>query len=208
MRRTAQAPALARPTIESPIATMQHDPLISNFPLLDEADVCLVTADASFRAEEVSVHRAIGELLHAVRELLELDVVFVGEIVKGRRVFRYIDTGLAPSPIDVGGFHPLPDTICQRILDCRLPALIPSVQAIAHAQGLSVEYTALGAHIGVPVRLPNGRLYGMLCGFNIGGGCTFTARDVKRLEIAARSAAYLIARAEGNERYQSDPALV
>jgi hypothetical protein len=46
VRRTAQMHGHGTPTIESPIATMQHHPLISNFPLLDEADVCLVTAAA------------------------------------------------------------------------------------------------------------------------------------------------------------------
>lgn len=187
---------------------MQDHALYSAMSAHEEADVYLVTAHASFGPEEVSVDRAIGELLFAVRELLQLDVVFVGEIVDGRRIFRQLDTVLAHCPIDVGGSHPMHQTVCQRILDGRLPALIPNVAAIASAQGLPGEFSALGAHIGVPVRLPNGRLYGMLCGFNIGGACALTVRDVRRLEIAARSAANLIARAEGAGSHQSDPALV
>lgn len=55
--------------------------LYSEIAALDEAQVYLVTAHAPFDPEEVSVNRAIGELLSAVRELLQLDVVFVGEIV-------------------------------------------------------------------------------------------------------------------------------
>lgn len=187
---------------------MQADALYSDMTALDEAEIYLVTSHGPFPPEEVSVDRAIGELLFAVRELLQLDVVFVGEIVRGRRVFRQLDTVLAHCPIDVGGSHPMHQTVCQRILDGRLPALIPNVHAVASAQGLPEEYEALGAHIGVPVRLPNGRLYGMLCGFNIGGACALTARDVKRLEIAAHSAAQLIARAEGAGSHQLDPALV
>lgn len=182
--------------------------LYSKIASLDEAQVYLITAHAPFDPEEVSVNRAIGELLSAVRELLQLDVVFIGEIVGGRRVFRQLDTVLAHCPIDVGGSHPVHQTVCQRILDGRLPALIPNVLAVASTQGLPDEYNALGAHIGVPVRLPNGRLYGMLCGFNIGGVCALTARDVSRLEIAARSAAHLIARAEGTIGHACDPALV
>ena len=186
----------------------QDHALYSNIAALDEAEVYLVTAHAPFGPDEVSVDRAIGELLSAVRELLQLDVVFIGEIVDGRRVFRQLDTVLAHCPIDVGGSHPMHQTVCQRILDGRLPALIPNVSAVASAQGLPDDFNALGAHIGVPVRLPNGRLYGMLCGFNVGGVCALTVRDVRRLELAARSAANLIARAEGSSIHHGDPALV
>lgn len=189
--------------------TQHHDLFPGSHPTND-ADICVVTADETFRSEEVSVKRAIGELLYTVRELLRLDVVFVGEIVAGRRVFRHIDTALSPAPIEVGGSHPLHDTLCQRILEGRLPAVIPDVRAIAASEGLPPEYGVLGAHIGVPVRLPGGRLYGMLCGFNLGGGGTLSARDVRRLEIAAASAARLIARSEGSggRQFPSDPTLV
>ena len=193
--------------IDQPLMTQGHA-AYSNTAALEEAEVYLVTAHAPFNPEEVSINRAIGELLSAVRELLQLDVVFIGEIVDGRRVFRQLDTVLTHCPIDVGGSHPMHQTVCQRILDGRLPALIPNVLAIASTQGLPDEYNALGTHIGVPVHLPDGRLYGMLCGFNIGGACALTARDVSRLEIAARSAAHLIARAEGSIGHACDPALV
>ncbi|MGJ7490917.1 GAF domain-containing protein [Variovorax sp. ZT4R33] len=176
------------------------EPYLSGGP--DE--LCVVTAEASFSAAEVSVPRAIGELLQVVRELLQLDVVFIGEIVKGRRVFRYIETLLDDPQIEVGGFDRLQNTICQRILDCRLPPLIPDVRAVVHAQDLPAHFKVVGTHIGVPVRLPDGRLYGMLCGFNLGGSNKLEARDVKRLEIAASTAARLLARADGGDLGHGD----
>jgi len=173
-----------------------------------EPEVCLVTADALFLAQEVSIRRAIGELLLVVRESLQLEVVFVAEIVKGRRIFKYVDTSLASPPIQVGGSNPLEDTICQRILDGRVPAFIPSVRALVAEQGLSPDHDALGVHIGVPVYMPDGRLYGMLCGFSLGGSLELDARDVKRLEMAAGAAARLLAQADGRDTGQSDPALL
>lgn len=171
-------------------------------------EVCLVTADAAFEANEVSIRRAIGELLLVVRESLQLEVVFVAEIVKGRRVFKHVSTSLDVSPIQEGAGNPLEETICQRILDGRLPAVIPNVRALFAEQGLSSAHVALGAHIGVPVHMPDGRLYGMLCGFSLGGSLELDERDVKRLEMAASTTARLLAQADGRDTAQTDPAMV
>ena len=172
-----------------------------------EPEVCLVTADALFLAQEVSIRRAIGELLLVVRESLRLEVVFVAEIVKGRRVFKHVSTSLDASPVQEGAGDPLEETICQRILDGRLPAVIPNVRALIAEQGLSRDHDALGAHIGVPVHMPDGRLYGMLCGFSLGGSIALDERDVRRLEMAAGTTARLLAQADGRETTQTDPAL-
>lgn len=177
---------------------------LSSFAVRDEAPpACgphlhVVSADAPFRANEVSVARAVGELLQVVRESLQLEVVFVGEITDGRRFFRHMSSALAPAPIHVGDSHALEHSLCQRILDGRLPAIIPSVREITREQGLPTAYDALAAHIGVPVHLPDGRLYGMLCGFNLRESGAFDPRDLKRLEMAAAAAARLLAQADGS----------
>jgi len=172
------------------------------------SEVCLVTADAAFEAQEVSIRRAIGELLLVVRESLRLEVVFVAEIVDGQRVFRHVSTSLDVPPIQEGRGDPLEETICQRILDGRLPAIIPNVRALLAERGLTSKHDALGAHIGVPVHMPDGRLYGMLCGFSLGGSLELDERDVKRLEMAAGTTARLLAQADGRDTAQSDPAMV
>lgn len=158
----------------------------------------VICADKPFRADEVSVARAVGELLQVVRESLALEVVFIGQISGGRRYFRHVSTALAPAPIAEGGSHPAEESICQRLLDGRVPALIPSVREIAQAQQFTPEVCALSSHIGVPVYLPDGRLYGTLCGFNLREGSALDERDVKRLEVAASAAARLLAQADGS----------
>lgn len=159
----------------------------------------VVSADAHFRADEVSVARAVGGLLQVVRESLQLEVVFIGQITNGRRYFRHINTALAEPPIRDGDSHEAEHSICQRVLDGRLPAIIPCVRDITREHGLSPEYDCLRAHIGVPVHLPNGRVYGMLCGFNLRDETgALNSRDVKRMQIAAEAAARLLAQAEGN----------
>lgn len=152
--------------------------------------------------------RAIGELLVLVRDQLRLQVAFVSEFVGGRRVFRYIESGCSSQlGIRPGRSAPLSQTICQRILDGRLPSLIPSVARVCEEQGLPRSFERMGTHIGVPVRTADGGLYGMLCAFNIEGETDLDERDVRRLEFAATTAARLIASADGREVSTRDPAL-
>jgi hypothetical protein len=183
------------------------DPRTDPAPEAWVAQLRIVTAAGRFHAGEVSVQRAIGELLSLVRDLLKLEVVFVSEVVDGRRVFRYIESQDGIARIQPGQSAPLEQTICQRILDGRMPNLVRDVGAVREAQGLPRTFEGMGTHIGVPVRMADGRLYGMLCGFNMRGMTELDERDVRRLEVAAGAAARLLASADGREHTPSDPAL-
>lgn len=184
------------------------DPRTNPAPEAWVTQLRIITAAGRFHSGEVSVQRAIGELLSLVRDLLELEVVFVSEVVDGRRVFRYIDSQDGTATIQPGQSAPLEKTICQRILDGRMPNVVRDVNAVREAQGLPRTFEGMGTHIGVPVRMADGRLYGMLCGFNMSGGLTeLDERDVRRLEVAAGAAARLLASADGREHTPSDPAL-
>lgn len=148
-------------------------------------------------ADGSHLERAIGELLGVVRAELDLETVFVGEFVEDRRYFRFIDAANEPAVIRAGESHPLHETICQRILDGRMSSLVPDVTAVREINGLPAYYEGMGAHIGVPVRYSDGSLYGVLCGFSFGPLPGLSEKAVRRLEMAARAAARLLAQAEG-----------
>ena len=165
----------------------------------DAGGVHVVSADTLFHANQVSVARAIGELLQVVRETLDLEVVFIGEFSGGRRFFRHLSASMTPALIALDNSQALEYTICQRILDGRLPALIPNMRELPHAQDrLPPGTEMLTAYIGVPVHLPDGRLYGMLCGFSLLPHAPLDERALKRLEVAATAAARLLAQADGS----------
>jgi GAF domain-containing protein len=171
------------------------------------AELFMLTGAGPSAAGEVSVSRSIRELLQLVREQMSLDIVFVGEIVKDRRVFRYIDSGVKPARITEGDSNPLDQTLCQRILDGRVPPLIPDVSTLVGSQGLPANFLDVGTYIGVPVRLRDGTVYGFLCGYNLLGRCSdLDSRDVKRMEIAANVAARMLERAHGSDHPPSDHA--
>lgn len=155
-----------------------------------------VTVNADLR-DCGMVEVSIGSLLRVVREQLKLEVVFIGEFVDGSRVFRHISSRTEDAVIKPGEFHPLDETICQRIVDGRMPSLMRDITSVREAHGLPLYYEALGGHIGVPVRFSDGTLYGMLCGFSFEACPHLDERDVRRLEMAANATARLIAQAEG-----------
>ncbi|MDM0043679.1 GAF domain-containing protein [Variovorax dokdonensis] len=158
-----------------------------------ERHLSTITADGSGSFLE----SAISTLLRLVREQLELEAVFVGEIVGDARVFRYISSAREPALIAPGQSHPLELTLCKRIADGRIPPVVGDVSAVRVAHGLPAVYDIMGAHVGVPVRLPDGRLYGVLCGFCLHARHDLDEREVLRLQVAARAAARLLAQAEG-----------
>lgn len=159
--------------------------------------IAAITADADGEGDRAYVERAIASLLRVVREQLGLEVVFVGEFVGGQRVFRHITSRSQEAIINVGDSHPIDETICQRIVDGRMPGLVADVRAVRERNGLLAYYDAIGAHVGVPVRFVDGSLYGMLCGFSFESRPDLTERDMRRLQMAADAAARLLAQADG-----------
>ena len=164
-----------------------------------ESRVATLTADARTAAGSDFIERAICSLLRVAREQLELEVVFVGQFMEGKRVFRHIAAQTDDAIIRRGQSHPLDESICQRIVDGRMRSLVPDVTAVRAENKLPAYYDGVGAHIGVPVRFSDGRLYGVLCGFSFERRPKLDERDVRRLEMTAKAVARLLAQAEGHE---------
>lgn len=96
-----------------------------------------------------------------------MDVAFISEFRDGQRVFRFVDTEDRSCPVQVNGSDPLEASYCQRVIDGRLPELIRD--ASRHAAARELPATAalpVGAHLSVPIRFSDGRIFGTLCCFS------------------------------------------
>ncbi|MDR6534798.1 GAF domain-containing protein [Variovorax soli] len=144
------------------------------------------------------VGQALSSMLELIREQLGMDVFFVSEFVDGRRVFRHVATAPAMGIIHVGGSHAMEDSICQQVLDGRVPNLAHDLRVLRTRQPLPEVTKPIGTHISVPVVMPDGRIYGTLCGFAIERTVELGERDVRRLEIAAQATARVLAQAAGH----------
>ncbi len=99
-----------------------------------------------------------------VREQLGLTVAAVGEFTGGREVWRYMDGDGPALGLRIGEGRPLEETYCQRVVEGDLPCLVRDVRGEARTRDLPITTeTGVGAFIGVPITLPGGQLYGVLC---------------------------------------------
>lgn len=140
-----------------------------------------------------SLDRNLFNLLRAVRTHLNMEMSFISEFVDGQRVFRYVD-GVGPEEmIRVGDSSPLEASFCQRIVDGRLPQVLPDAMRnheaamLANAAGIHV-----GAHISVPIRLKSGEIYGTFCCFSSTPDESLNERDLAVINVFAEVAGALI----------------
>ncbi len=129
---------------------------------------------------------SVERLLALVREQLGLTLVAVGQFKGGKEVWRYLDGDGAAFGIYPGGSIPLEETYCQRVVQGRLPNLIRDARRERRVHDLAVTQEAgIGAYAGVPITLPGGELYGMLCCLSPRPEPALGERDVRLLRILA-----------------------
>ena len=123
-------------------------------------------------------------MLHAVREHLGMEVAFISEFTDGRRVFRHVDPPAPACGVRAGGSDPLEESYCQRVVDGRLPELMHD--ACTHPEALRLPVTRalpVGAHLSVPIRLSDGRVYGTVCCFSGSPDPTLNQRDLSMMRV-------------------------
>ena len=156
-------------------------------------------------AKAKSLDDILHDALRAIRLHLGMDVAFVSEFVNGRRIFRHIDTHLDSPPIRVGDSHPLDESYCQRVIDGRLPELMRNAVLVPAALELPVTIALpVGAHMSVPIRLRDGRLFGTFCCFSFTADPTLQDRDLVMMRAFADFAGQQIDRHLAVERHRNE----
>ena len=143
--------------------------------------------------ETGSVDRLMAELLPSARKHFGMEVAFVSEFRNGRRVFRFVDAQAGAELIQVNGSDPLEESYCQRIVDGRLPELLPD--ATRHPEALTLPATLalpVGAHLSIPIRFSSGRVYGTFCCFSRTPDMSLGHRDVETMRFFAEVVAKVL----------------
>ncbi len=108
--------------------------------------------------------RAIARILSIARANLPMDVAFVTRLEGDRQTFAYLDGDCESFGWQQGTEIPAKDGYCHHVLAGDLPGVVSD--AARHPVAAALPATAqagIGAYIGVPLVLPNGRVYGALC---------------------------------------------
>lgn len=163
------------------------------------SELLVATADAS----DELLDSAVSEVLALLRDRLKMDVVFVSEFVNGERVFRYVDAPQDRPMMAPGDSNPLEETWCQRVVDGRIPELIPDVQTFPGKAQLPPAPFEIGTHISTPVLLDDGHVYGTLCCLSFSPHEAAQQRDLKNLKSVAMLVAKKIDKANARPEAKS-----
>jgi GAF domain-containing protein len=129
----------------------------------------------------------IESLLSLVRENLQMDVAFVSEFAGDQLVFRALEGEAGSFGWRAGEGFPLDESYCKRVLDGRLPNVVPDAGSEELTKDLWVTSEAkIGSYVAVPVVLADGRPYGTLCCVSHKADPGLRERDLGLMEGVAR----------------------
>ena len=143
------------------------------------ADVLRPAGDAAASRDVVT------KSLAAVRAHLGMEVAFVGRFDAGRRHFAFVDSDVSFGPIQAGDSDEIEATYCARVVDGRIPEMIPDVPALREHADLPLTPFPVGAHLSVPLRRLDGTAFGTLCCFSRTPDERLRERDLNVLRLVA-----------------------
>lgn len=139
----------------------------------------------------------IQHILTTLRSHLGMDVAFISEFVDGRRLIRYVDSRRQAAAMRPGDSHTLPESYCHYISTGELAGIVPNTAENPLTRHMAVTGELnIANYIGVPIRLPDGSLYGSFCCFDHQTGADLDQRDLALLRAFADFAGRLINKQE------------
>lgn len=164
-------------------------------------DIIMDLHDLALGGAKLSVDDTVAQALHSVRELMGMRVAFVSEFLQERRIFRYVDADADFTPIGVGGSDPLEDSYCLRVVDGRMPELIRDARELPQALTLAATLALpVGAHLSVPIRFSDGKVYGTFCCFSTHAEPSLNERDLATMRLFARLVGSILERRYADEQ--------
>src|SRR5215203_1962282 len=106
----------------------------------------------------------IEHMLRDLREALQMDVAFVSQFSEDQLVFRALEGDAGSFGWREGEGFPPDESYCKRVLDGRIPNVVPDARSEGSTKDLWLTSEAnIGSYVAVPVVLADGRPYGTLC---------------------------------------------
>jgi GAF domain-containing protein len=126
-----------------------------------EAGATSEDIEALRRIEAAQESDVVERALRAARERLRMEAAYVTTIDSEKQTIEAIvgETGV---PVGPGAQVPLEQTYCVRMLNGEIPNVVPDTHAEPALRNLGAT-RYVGAYVGVPVQLSDGRVHGTLC---------------------------------------------
>ncbi|MHB1209382.1 MAG: sensor domain-containing phosphodiesterase [Acidimicrobiales bacterium] len=133
----------------------------------------------------------IAELLRTAKESLGLSLAFLSRLDEEVQHLEIVESAF-PFFHD-GQTQARATSLCQAILDGKLPSVIPNVAKLPEAKRLpAARFPRIRSYVSVPVSLSDGSLYGTFCAAGFSADNELTKRDRALMEVLASAAATII----------------
>jgi EAL domain-containing protein (putative c-di-GMP-specific phosphodiesterase class I) len=143
------------------------------------------------RPERTDADQKIAELLRTAKNALGLSLTFLSRLDGETQTLEVVESTI-PFFRD-GQTQPQATSLCQAILDGKLPSVIPNVAKLPEAKRLpAARFPRIRSYVSVPVSLSDGTLYGTFCAAGFTADNDLTKRDRALMEVLASAAATII----------------
>ncbi|HEV7726914.1 MAG TPA: EAL domain-containing protein [Modestobacter sp.] len=134
----------------------------------------------------------IAELLQTAKKSLRLSVAFLSRLDGTTQHLEVVESSI-PFLFQEGYQQQQDQTLCQAVLDKKLPPVIPDLRAFPEAMKLpAARMPRLRSYVSVPVVLSDGALYGTFCAAGLTTDKDLTKRDKALMDVLASAAAVII----------------
>jgi EAL domain-containing protein (putative c-di-GMP-specific phosphodiesterase class I) len=134
----------------------------------------------------------IAELLQTAKKSLRLSVAFLSRLDGTTQHLEVVESSV-PFLFQEGYQQQQEVTLCQAVLDKKLPQVIPNLKDFPEAMKLpAARMPRLRSYVSVPVTLSDGSLYGTFCAAGLTSDKDLTTRDKALMDVLASAAAVII----------------
>lgn len=136
--------------------------------------------------------RQIAELLRTAKKSLHLSVAFLSRLDGTTQHLEVVESSV-PFLFREGATQARETTLCQAVLDEKLPAVIPDLKDFPRAMELpAARMPRIRSYVSVPVTLSDGTLYGTFCAAGLTSDKDLTERDKALMDVLASAASVII----------------
>jgi EAL domain-containing protein (putative c-di-GMP-specific phosphodiesterase class I) len=144
------------------------------------------------KKERTEAEKQVADLLRTAKESLGLSLTFLSRLDGETQHLEVVESSF-PMVFKDGATQPQATSLCQAILDRKLPPVIPEIAKLSEAMKLpAARFPRIRSYVSVPVVLSDGSLYGTFCAAGFTADKGLTKRDKSLMDVLARAAAVII----------------